>query len=167
MHNNHLVAFSLFFPFHSLQLLHFTGGHNWPQQSNMNAFRWHLIINLLDESGLCLSPVCSSEKKMSEACSRWSCPLEVSLFPVIERVGSYSPDWVLGSVQAAAVNEPRCSLLCHAAAAGSPYTSPRFYMLLYLHGSPAAASGCPLYCAAQTLQPNCVYIQRRPSADCI
>lgn len=54
------------------------------------------------------------KKKKSEACSRWSCPLEVSLVPVMERVGSYSLHWALGLVQAAAVNEPRCSLLCHA-----------------------------------------------------
>ena len=52
------------------------------------------------------------KKKPSEACSRWSCPLEVSLFPVMERVGSYSPDWVLGSVQAAAVNEVFPPLSC-------------------------------------------------------
>lgn len=32
----------------------------------------------------------------------------------MERVGSYSLHWALGLVQAAAVNEPRCSLLCHA-----------------------------------------------------
>ena len=84
-----------------------------PIKSNMNEFRWPLIIFLFDESGLCLPPIRCWEKK-SEACSRWSCPLEVSLFPVMEQVGSYSLDWVLGSVQAAAVNEPRCSLLCHA-----------------------------------------------------
>lgn len=104
-----------------------------PIQSNMNEFRWHLIINLLDESGLCLSPIRSLEKT-SEACSRWSCPLEVSLFAVIERVGSYSPDWVLGSIQAAAVNEPRCSLLCHAGVSGSAYTLLLFYLPVFLHG---------------------------------
>lgn len=77
----------------------------------MNEFRWHLIINLLDESGLCLPPI-RSLKKTSEACSRWSCPLEVFLFPVMEQVGSYSPDWVLGSVQAVAVNEVFPPLSC-------------------------------------------------------
>lgn len=82
-----------------------------PTHGNMNEFRWHLIINLLDESGLCLPPI-RSFKKTSEACSRWSCPLEVFLFPVMERVGSYSPDWVLGSVQAAAVNEVFPPLSC-------------------------------------------------------
>lgn len=105
----------------------------------MNEFQWHLIINLLDESGLCLTHIRSLEKKkrkekMSEARSRWSCPLEVSLFPVIERVGSYSPDWVLGSVQASAVNEPRCSLLCYAGVSGSPYTLHLFYLSMFLRG---------------------------------
>lgn len=87
LHNNHLRAF---FPISSSCYISPAATID-PIQSNMNEFRWHLIINLLDESGLCLPLICSLEK-MSEACSRWSCPLEVSLFPVMERVGSYSPD---------------------------------------------------------------------------
>lgn len=90
-----------------------------PIRSNMNGFRWHLIIRLLDESGLKLPP--SSAAKKTETCSRWSCPLEVSLFAVMEWLGFYSPDSVVGSVQAAAVNEPRRSLLCHAGISGSQY----------------------------------------------
>lgn len=130
LHNNHLRAF---FHFISASCYISPAATIDPIQSNMNEFRWHLIINLLDESGLCLPPIHSLEKT-SEACSRWSCPLEVSLFPVMERVGSYSPAWVLGSVQAAAVNEPRCSLLCHAGVSASAYTLLVFYLPMFLHG---------------------------------
>lgn len=169
LHNNHLRSLFFFITFHSSWYIS-PGATIDPTQSNMNEFRWHLIISLLDESGLCLPPIRSLEK-MSEACSRWSWPLEVSLFPAMERIGSYSPDWALGSVQAAAVNEPVCSLLCHAGVSGSPYTLPLFYLPMFLHGirrrgtekqvglMKASVSVCPMWtiATADILTQLCLY----------
>lgn len=89
----------------------FTGGHNWPYTQQ---HEWVPVTPDYQPAWWvwALPPTHTQFKKTSEACSRWSCPLEVFLFPVMERVGSYSPDWVLGSVQAAAVNEVFPPLSC-------------------------------------------------------
>ena len=108
------------------------------------------------------------KKKRSGARTRWSCPLEVSLFPALERVGSDSPEWVLGSVQAPAVNEPRCSLLCHTGVSVAQYTL-LLYLPMFLCGirrkgieSKAGAiklAPCilPRACDCKSWAPHCVY----------
>lgn len=50
-----------------------------PIQCIMNDFQGRLIISLLDESVFYFPTKRSLGQKMSEACSRWSCPLEVLL----------------------------------------------------------------------------------------
>lgn len=105
LHNNHLRAFFLFYPVATF----LPAATIDPVLSNMNDFQWHLIINLLDESGLCLPSICSLEK------NEWGLLQMVMPFrslSVMEQLGSYSPEWVLGSVQAAAVNEVFPPLSC-------------------------------------------------------
>lgn len=135
-YNNHLRGSSFFF-FFVFITFHADDTFHQRQQLTLCRTTWMSfggtwLSTCLMSLGSASHPV--KKKKTSEVHSRWSCPLEVSLFPAIERVGSNSPDWALGSVQAAAVNEPWCSLLCHAGVSGSTYTSLLFHLPMFLHG---------------------------------
>lgn len=127
-----LLLFSPSISFHPVVTL-----HQRPQLTPRHRATWMSsdgtwLSTCLMSLGSASLPI-TKRKKTSEARSRWSCPFEVSLLLVMERVGSHSPDWVLGSVQAAAVNEPRCSLLCHARTRRIPRS--RFICLCFCTGN--------------------------------
>lgn len=120
-----------------IQSLRLTGGHNdpIPDYKRMNFSGTWLSACLMSPASA-FHPFTVQEeknkkqKKIREPHSRWSCPLEVSHFSVMEQVGSSSLGWVLGWVQAAALNEPRRSLLCHAGVLRSSQVLLLFYLLL-------------------------------------
>ncbi len=109
LHNNHLVAFFLLL--HFIQLLHFTSGHDWPYTKQ------HEWVSLAPDYQpawwvWALPPTHTRQRKNEWGLLQMVMPFRSLSFPLMERVGSYSPDWVLGSVQAAAANEVFPPLSC-------------------------------------------------------